>query len=407
MDTLWLLNGVVFYVLLFTTGQWRHVVPTSWSVIPNAVSVGIQYLSLQWPVESGWVAYNSLQLIAYFVTIFTAAPLALLTGLGMSPALSTRFKPISRLFSIQVARSLHFLVLVWFLFFITVHVALVFTTGLLRNLNHIYAGRDATDWVGFAIFAASMVVVVVGWVAATPFTLRHPRVVQRVGFALIGPAQRLFEHLDATPGQYSEKDISPYFWHNGQYPDSPEYTALFDGHFADYRLLINGLVEHPVELDPDPAAGAAPPRADHPALLHPRLVGHREVGRGVDADHPRPRPTLPRGEMGGVLLAGRRPRRGHLLRRAPHRADEQPPHHARLRHERRTALLRPRRAAAAAQRDPARIQTGEVDRGHRVRRATSPRSAAGTAATTKTTSSSATGKPSSRSGQQTDKDRRI
>ena len=129
VDTLWLLNGAVFYVLLFTTGQWRHVVPTSWSVFPNAVSVLIQYLSLQWPTESGWVAYNSLQLIAYFVTIFIAAPLALFTGLGMSPALSTRFKRISRLFSIQVARSLHFLVLVWFLLFIVIHVALVFTTG--------------------------------------------------------------------------------------------------------------------------------------------------------------------------------------------------------------------------------------------------------------------------------------
>jgi len=149
VDTLWLLNGAVFYVLLFTTGHWRHVVPTSWSVIPNAVSVLIQYLSLQWPVESGWVAYNSLQLIAYFITIFIAAPLAFVTGLGMSPALSTRFKPISRRFSIQLARSLHFLVLVWFLFFITIHVTLVFTTGLLGNLNHIYAGRDATDWVGF------------------------------------------------------------------------------------------------------------------------------------------------------------------------------------------------------------------------------------------------------------------
>ena len=93
-----------------------------------------------------------------------------------------------------------------------------------------------------------MVVVIVGWVAATPFTLRHPRVVQRVGFALIGPAQRLFEHVDSTPGEYTEKDISPYFWHNGQYPDSDEYKALFDGDFADYRLRINGLVDNPVEL---------------------------------------------------------------------------------------------------------------------------------------------------------------
>jgi len=248
VNTLWLLNGVVFYVLMFTTGQWRHVVPTSWSVIPNSVSVMIQYLSLNWPVENGWVAYNSLQLIAYFITIFIAAPLAFLTGLGMSPALSTRFKTISRLFSIQLARSLHFLVLCWFLFFIVVHVALVFMTGLLQNLNHMYAGTNDTGWVGFAVFAASMVVVVVGWVAATPFTLRHPRVVQRVGFALIGPAQRLFEHVDATPGEYTERDISPYFWHNGQYPDSPEYTALQDGGFADYRLRINGLVEHPVDL---------------------------------------------------------------------------------------------------------------------------------------------------------------
>ncbi len=37
------------------------------------------------------------------------------------------------------------------------------------------------------------------------------------------------------PGEYTEKDISPYFWHNGQYPDSAEYTALFDANFADYR----------------------------------------------------------------------------------------------------------------------------------------------------------------------------
>jgi DMSO/TMAO reductase YedYZ molybdopterin-dependent catalytic subunit/thiosulfate reductase cytochrome b subunit len=248
VDTLWLLNGVVFYILLFSTGQWRRVVPTSWAVFPNALSVLVQYLSLQWPTEHGWVAYNSLQLLAYFITIFVAAPLAFLTGLGMSPALSTHFKRISRVLSIQTARSLHFLVLVWFLLFIVLHVTLVFTTGLLNNLNHIYAQRDDASWIGFAIFAASMVIVVVGWVAATPFTLRHPRVVQRVGFALIGPAQRLFEHVDASPGEYTERDLSPYFWHNGEYPDSDEYKALFDGDFVDYRLQINGLVDNPIDL---------------------------------------------------------------------------------------------------------------------------------------------------------------
>ena len=250
-DVLWLANGAIFYVLLFSTGQWRRLVPTTWKVFPAAASVLIQYLSLHWPTEHGWTAYNGLQLLAYFITVFVAAPLALITGLGMSPALSTRIKPVSRYLSIQVARSLHFLVLCWFLAFIVIHVTLVFTTGLLRNLNHIYADRNDASWIGFGIFAATTVLLVVAWVAATPFTLRHPRVVQRIGFALIGPFQRLFEHVDATPGEYDEHDISPYLWHNGAYPTTDEYRRLFDEGFASWRLKVRGLVEHPVELSLD------------------------------------------------------------------------------------------------------------------------------------------------------------
>ncbi len=249
VDALWLLNGVVFFVLLFATGRWQRLVPTSWDVFPNALSTLVQYLSLNWPTDHAWVAYNGLQLIAYFITVFIAAPFALITGLGMSPALSTRFRRVSKLFSIQTARSVHFLVLVWFLSFIVLHVTFVFTTGLLVNLNHVYAGQTGGGWLGFWLFAAGMVVYLVGWIAATPFTIRHPRVVQRVGQAIVGPVQHLFEHVDPKPGEYSEQDISPYFWHNGQYPDSDAYKALFDGNFADYRLRINGLVANPVELD--------------------------------------------------------------------------------------------------------------------------------------------------------------
>ena len=187
-------------------------------------------------------------MFVYFITIFIAAPAALITGMGMSPALSTRFKRLSRVLSIQTARSVHFLVFVWFLVFIVTHVAFVFTTGLRENLNHIYAGRDDDSWIGFTVFALTMVVVVVGWVAATPLTLRHPRLVQRVGFALIGPAQRLFEHVDSKAGVYTEHDISPYFWRNGKLPDSEEYAKVAANNFADYRLRINGLVENPRDL---------------------------------------------------------------------------------------------------------------------------------------------------------------
>jgi methionine sulfoxide reductase catalytic subunit len=248
VDVLWLLNGAVFYVLLFATGQWRHIVPTSWDVFPNAASVAIQYLSLNWPTDNTWAAYNALQQLAYFTTVFIAAPAAVITGLGMSPALSMRFTVISRRLSIQAARSLHFLVLVYFLLFIVVHVTLVFGTEALRNLNHMFAARDADSWVGFWIFAAAMVVVAIGWVAATPFTYRHPRVVQRVGYALIGPLQRLFEYTNPKPGAFTEKDISPYFWHNGTYPETVEYKELEENNFVDWRLRVYGLVEHPTEF---------------------------------------------------------------------------------------------------------------------------------------------------------------
>jgi DMSO/TMAO reductase YedYZ molybdopterin-dependent catalytic subunit len=125
---------------------------------------------------------------------------------------------------------------------------LVFATEALRNLNHMFAARDETSWVGFWIFAAATVVTAVGWVAATPFTYRYPRVVQRVGNALIGPLQLLLEQVNPRPGAFTEKDISPYFWHNGTYPETVQYKQLEKNDFVDWRLHIYGLVEHPVEL---------------------------------------------------------------------------------------------------------------------------------------------------------------
>jgi DMSO/TMAO reductase YedYZ molybdopterin-dependent catalytic subunit/thiosulfate reductase cytochrome b subunit len=247
-DVLWLLNGAVFYVLLFATGHWRHVVPTSWDVFPNSASVAIQYLSLNWPVDNGWVAYNDMQVMAYFTTIFIAAPAALITALGMSPALSMRFTVISKRLNIQHARSLHFLVLVYFIFFIITHVTMVFTTDALRNLNHMFAARDDDSWAGFWGFAIAMVVVAIGWVAATPFTIRHPRVVQRVGAALVGPFQRLLEHANPKPGAFTEEDISPYFWHNGRLPETVEYKELEKDDFQDWRLKVYGLVENPTDF---------------------------------------------------------------------------------------------------------------------------------------------------------------
>ena len=171
LDALWVLNGIVFFVLIFATGQWMRLVPVSWDVFPNAVSVAIQYLSLDWPTENGWVNYNSLQLITYFVTVFIAAPLAIISGLRMSPAWSTSWSRLNKAYPVELARKIHVPVMVYFVLFIIGHVTLVLATGALRNLNHMFAARDDASWVGFWYFAASLVIIIVAWVAARPMVL--------------------------------------------------------------------------------------------------------------------------------------------------------------------------------------------------------------------------------------------
>ncbi|WP_242492214.1 cytochrome b/b6 domain-containing protein, partial [Agromyces binzhouensis] len=171
LDVLWLVNGLVFVVLLFATGQWMRVVPTSWEVVPNAVSAGLQYLSLDWPLENGWVNYNSLQVLAYFTTIFIAAPLAAITGVRMSGLWPKNATTLNRIYPVEWARAVHFPVMLYFVAFIVVHVTLVLLTGALRNLNHMYAAQDADGWLGFWIFVASIVVIAAAWIAARPTVL--------------------------------------------------------------------------------------------------------------------------------------------------------------------------------------------------------------------------------------------
>ena len=163
LDVAWVVLGAVFYVLLFTTGQWVRIVPTSWDVFPNAVSAGLQYLSLDWPTEHPWVFYNALQELAYFVTVFVAAPLAILSGWRMSGMWPKSWaKP-----PVAWARAVHFPTMVYFLAFVAVHVFLVLTTGLRGNFNAMFAARDdATGWTGILLFLVAAGVTALGWWAA-------------------------------------------------------------------------------------------------------------------------------------------------------------------------------------------------------------------------------------------------
>ncbi len=241
---LWMINGVAVYALLFWTGQWQRLVPTTWAVFPNAASTFLQYLSLSFPVDQSWSRYNSLQQLAYFITIFVAAPASILTGFMQSPAISNRLGWFGRVLNRQRARSLHFLAMWWFLLFILIHVTLVLITGMRVNLNMMFAGVHDGSWSGLAIFVPAMALVAVAWWLASPFTLRHARLVQRLGELMMWPFNALTEWWDPN-SHLAEKDISPYFWPNGTMPNSTEFDALVAGGFAGFVLRVGGLVETP------------------------------------------------------------------------------------------------------------------------------------------------------------------
>jgi methionine sulfoxide reductase catalytic subunit len=244
-DLFWLINGAIFYVLLFTTDQWKRIVPTSWEAFPNALSTQLQYLSLRFPANEGWLRYNSLQQLAYFVTVFIAAPLAVFTGLMQGPAIGNKLGWLGRTFHRQLARSIHFLVLCWFLVFICAHVAMVLATGARENINHMFYGVDSGGAEGLWIAAVALAVVFIAWIWASPFTLRNARLVQRVGRMLVGHGWA--EAWDVST-QYTEADISPRLWTNGALPVSEEFNSLLKRGFSEYKLRVDGLVEEPREF---------------------------------------------------------------------------------------------------------------------------------------------------------------
>ena len=247
VNLLWLINGVAFYALLFSTDQWRRLVPLTWEVFPAALSTAIQYASLNFPVDHSWTRYNGLQQLSYFITVFVAAPVSIATGLMQSPAISNALGWFGRLFNRQAMRSVHFISFGWFVGFILAHGVMVFVTGIRQNTNHMFGGVDNASWTGFPLFVLAMAILAVCWLVASPLTIRYARLVQRTGAFMIGWLMGLAEGWDPR-SQLTRKDISPYFWPNGTMPNSREFDDLVTGGFVGYRLRIGGLVEAPQEL---------------------------------------------------------------------------------------------------------------------------------------------------------------
>jgi sulfoxide reductase catalytic subunit YedY len=246
----WVLNGLVYIVLLFTTDNWQRLVPTSWDIIPRSLHTMLAYASFHLPPASEFRPYDPLQQLAYFSVIFIMAPLTILTGAAMSPAVLAHWPWYQRLFgNRQIARSLHFLLMLAFLMFFVIHVSLVVVTGFSQNMNHIVFGAmSGTSDMAVAIGISAIILVIVINVLANWWSNKSPLSVQKVLGAVTDRFMLLLFHKLTSRQEYRPEDISPHFWVNGLPPETGEYTDLASNLFGGYRLQVTGLVEKPLSL---------------------------------------------------------------------------------------------------------------------------------------------------------------
>lgn len=246
----WILNGAVYIILLFTSGEWSRLIPTSWDIFPRAWQTFLTYASFHIPPAGDFRPFDPLQQLAYAGVVFILGPFLIVTAAAQSPAIEAHFPWYVKIFGgRQSARSLHFLGLAAMIAFIIVHTALVFIVHFQDNVRNIVLGTTSSSFAlagTIAIIALIVVAAIYAW--ASVYSLKHKRQMQHALGKVVDPTRKALLHDEASRQHYKPEDITRYFWVNGDPPDTDEYERLVEHNFEDWRLDICGLVEHPLHL---------------------------------------------------------------------------------------------------------------------------------------------------------------
>lgn len=245
---LWVLNGVVYVALLFATGLWRRIIPTSWDIFPDAWESLKIYIGFGVPGIEHFQPYDALQMLGYSFVIFVLAPVFMLTGLAMAPAIRSRFPWYVKAWGgHQGARSIHFICMVLMSGFIVMHVGLVFLVHRENNLVHMVFGDvDTARYAqAFTIMLVVIALVIAFWIGLSYWTLADRARAHGflVKFTEIG--RKIFlNHLrprNARQKSLTDEDISDFHWTNGLPPtedESIEWTQARDNGWEGYSITI-------------------------------------------------------------------------------------------------------------------------------------------------------------------------
>jgi thiosulfate reductase cytochrome b subunit len=140
------LTGLLYVLSGFFTRHFqKNLVPSKtdfgWKPILRVVS---NHVRLRRPSEEESRTYNVLQRLTYLAVVFLLSPLIIVTGLAMSPAVTSVFPVIVNVFGgQQSARTIHFFVSVALVLFLLVHIAMVCLAGFKNRVRAMITGRTA------------------------------------------------------------------------------------------------------------------------------------------------------------------------------------------------------------------------------------------------------------------------
>jgi len=101
-----------------------------------------EHARLRFPTGAAALRYNILQKLSYVAVIFILLPLIILTGLTLSPAMTSGWGWLLDLFGgRQSARSLHFLAMAGLVGFVVVHIVMVLLAGPYNEVRSMISGR--------------------------------------------------------------------------------------------------------------------------------------------------------------------------------------------------------------------------------------------------------------------------
>lgn len=249
---LWILNGLCYVGLLFATGQWRRLIPTSWSIFPEAWESVLTFASLDIPPESSFHPYDPLQQLVYTAVVFLLGPLMIATGLSQSPAFIARYPWYPRIFGgRQGARSLHFIGLMLLIFYVLTHLTMVVLVHFPRNVENmlvLFDSRDASPVLTVVAISSALLAVIGFHIVATLYTRRHQRSFQEHAGRIVEPLMRFFFGKLKSHQHFDRQSVTAMHHVNGYPPENGDYRRLAETGFHDWRLRIGGLVEQPLEL---------------------------------------------------------------------------------------------------------------------------------------------------------------